>query len=548
MRSPTRRLRAALATTIATSLLVACAPAAGSEPSAASGEPQDGGVLSVALNAWAPTALDPHTQANSNDPLIFRSLFDTLFWQTEDGEFEGLLAESYDVSGDGLVYTFHLREGVTFHDGSAWTAEGLQANFEHILDPATQAPLAASYIRPYESSTVVDDLTLEVTLSEPYSAFINVLAQAYLGIISPQQLAEAPETIAEAPIGSGPFQFVEWTPGESITYERYDDYDWAPESAAHDGAAHLDGLEVTFVAEDSVRFNALAAGDFDLIDWTPPQNVAAVEADPNLDIARYDRPGHPYSLWLNEQHAPLDDPLVRQAIFAALDRESIVEAVSFGQWTVADGYLVPSTPNYAENSDPTFDFDVERANELLDEAGWTETDADGYRVRDGERLTLQFPTTGTVTQANQIVELVQDQLVDVGIEVVIEVLSDEEQAASVAAGEHHLSAGIWTTNTADVLFIKYSSTEITTPERRGTNQTFTSVPELDSLLSDARIETDAASRDDTYVAAQELLTEVVPSIPLYYRPSLVSFSTDVHGVSFDRAYGNVWFYDVWLED
>jgi peptide/nickel transport system substrate-binding protein len=541
-----RRWTSALLGAALVTVLAACAASPAGEAGAPEGDPVRGGVLKVGLNGWAPTKLDPHTQANSNDPLVFRPIFDTLFWQNEDGEFDGLLAESVDISEDGLVYTFHLRDGVVFHDGAEWNAEGLKLNFEHILDPATQAPLAASYIRPYESSTVIDDLTLEVTLSEPYSAFVNVLSQAYLGIISPKQLAEDPESIAEHPIGSGPFEFVSWTPGESITYERYDDYAWAPESDSdHEGAAYLDGLEISFIAEDSVRYNALAAGDVDLIDWTPPQNVEAVEENPELEFTKFDRPGHPYALWLNEQNAPLDDSLVRQAVFAALDRESIVDAVSFGQWTVADGYLVPSTPNAVANDNAEFSYDTDTANELLDEAGWTERDGEGFRVKDGERLSLYYPTVGDTTQANQIVELAQDQLKDVGVEIVIEVLSDEAQQQVVAEGGQDLSAGIWTTNTADVLFIKYSSTEITTPERRGTNQTFTNDPELDQLVTGARSSTDADERAGLYADAQARLTEIVPSIPLYYRPSLVSYQNTVHGVAFDRAYGNLWFFNTW---
>lgn len=528
--------------------LVACASTPTNSADEADLHPASGGLLKVAVNAWAPTKLDPHTQGNSNDPLVFRPIFDTLFWQGEDGEFEGLLADSADISDDGLVYTFHLHPGVVFHDGSKWTADGLKLNFEHILDPATQAPLAASYIRPYKSSRVIDDLTLEVTLSEPYSAFINVLSQAYLGIISPKQLAEDPASIAEHPIGSGPFEFVKWTPGESITLERYDDYAWAPKSdAEHSGPAYLDGIEIDFIAEDSVRYNALVAGDVDLIDWTPPQNVAAVKSNSELQFTKFDRPGHPYSLWLNTSNPPLDDPLVRQALFDALDRKSIVDAVSFGQWTVADGYLVPSTPNYVANSDANFVFDAKKADDLLDEAGWTKRDSDGYRVKDGKRLSLYYPTTGDTTQANQILELAQDQLKAVGIEVRIEVLSAEEQQAAVAAGKHHISAGIWTTNTADVLFIKYSSSEISTPERRGTNQTFTADSELDQEVADARSATSADDRAKLYADAQERLTEIVPSIPLYYRPSLVSYQRTVHGVGFDRAYGNLWFYNTWKE-
>ncbi|MFJ2503496.1 ABC transporter substrate-binding protein [Microbacterium sp. NPDC087592] len=549
MTAPRNRLLGAIAATVLTITLAACSTSTGGSPGPTnSDEPEAGGTLKVALNAWAPTNLDPHQQGNSNDPLIFRAIFDTLFWQKEDGTFEGLLAESYDLSDDGRVYTIHLRPDITFQDDSPLTAEVVRQNIEHIFDPATAAPLQASYLGPYESSKAIDDLTLEITLSEPYSALINVLSQAYLSIISGKQLTEAPETIVDHPIGTGPFEVVDWRADESLTLERNDDYAWAPESdAGRTGAAYLDGIEISFVAEDSVRYNGLVAGDFDVIDWTPPQSVESVLSNDSLEFTKFDRPGHPYSLWLNENNAPLDDQAVRQAIFAGLDRKAIIDAVSFGQWTVADGFLVPSTPNYAENSTATFTYDVDQANEILDDAGWSEVDSDGFRTKDGERLSLYFPTTGDVTQANQILEIVQDQLKDIGVEVQIDLLSSEDQQARVAAGEQDISAGIWTTNTADVLFIKYSSTEVTTPERRGTNQTNTADAELDELVAAARASTDADEIADLYARAQERLTEIVPSIPLHYRPSLVSSQDGVHGLAFDRAYGNLWFYNTWKE-
>lgn len=549
MSASRHRLLGAVAATLLTITLAACSTGnGGSAAPTSADEPESGGTLEVALNAWAPTNLDPHQQGNSNDPLIFRSIFDTLFWQKEDGTYEGLLAESYDVSEDGRIYTIHLRPDITFQDDSPLTAGVVQQNIEHIFDPETKAPLQASYLGPYESSKAIDDLTLEITLSEPYSALINVLSQAYLSIISGKQLAEAPETIVDHPIGSGPFEVVDWRADESLTLQRNDDYAWAPESdAGRTGAAYLDGIDISFVAEDSVRYNGLVAGDFDVIDWTPPQSVDSVLGNDSLEFTRFDRPGHPYSLWLNENNAPLDDQAVRQALFAGLDRKAIIDAVSFGQWTVAEGFLVPSTPNYAENSADTFTYDVDQANDLLDGAGWSERDSDGYRVKDGERLSLYFPTTGDVAQANQILEIVQDQLKDIGVEVQIDVLSSEDQKARVAAGEQDISAGIWTTNTADVLFIKYSSTEVTTPERRGTNQTNTADAQLDELVAAARASTDPEEIADLYAQTQERLTEVVPSIPLYYRPSLVSYQDTVHGLAFDRAYGNLWFYNTWKD-
>jgi len=459
------RFRAALAglAVVAVALTgCAAAEASGDAPL----EPVEGGVLVVGENADEPPLLDPHQLSTTNTTTILRPVFDTLVWQDDEGDFTPGLAESWEVSEDGLEYTFTLRQGVTFHDGAEWNADGLVANFYHIVDPATKSPLAASYIAPFQSAEAIDEHTVKVTLDSPYSAFLNVLAQTYLSIISPKQLAEDPASVAENPIGSGPFQFSKWTKGESIELERFDDYAWGPEQALHEGPAHLDGIRFVFISEDAVRYNALLAGDVDIIEWTPPQNVDQVKEADGFGFTSADRPGHPFAIWLNSGRAPFDDQLVRQALVAAIDRKTIVDAVSFGQWTVADGYVTPVTPDYSENA-TAIDYDLDRANELLDEAGWTERDADGYRVKDGERLSAVFPHSGVVAQTTQIIELVQAAAREAGVEIQIDLISSQESQDRSRAGDYDLTAGIWTTNTADVLWIRYSSENITTPERLG---------------------------------------------------------------------------------
>lgn len=541
-----RRLLAVLAGTTLLAIALGGCAAATDTPAGADLTPVSGGVLRVGENGDELTLLDPHQLSATNTTTLLRPIFDTLVWEEPDKSFSPGLAESWDISDDGLTYTFHLRQGVTFHDGSPWNAEGLKANFEHILDPATKSPLAASYIAPYESSTVIDEYTLAVKLTAPYSAFLNVLAQTYLSIVSPKQIAEAPETIATDPIGSGPFKFVKWTKGESIELERYDDYDWGPGEAKHTGPAYLDGIVFTFIAEDSVRYNALSAGDVDIIEWTPPQQVKQTEASDTLAFTSTDRPGHPYTFWLNTSRAPFDDVLVRQALVAAIDRDKIVETTSFGQWQTADGYITPITPDYAKNS-AAITFDPKKANDLLDEAGWTETDADGYRTKNGERLSAIWPNAGTVAQTTQLGELIQAQAKDVGIDIEIQQISAQEQSDRSASGDYDISAGIWTTNTADVLWIQYSSKNITTPERRGQNAAHLRDDELDQILDQARETTDDAERATLYKSAQSRLVELAPAIPLYVRPDLVSYNKqNVQDVTFETAYGALWFYDTWL--
>ncbi len=530
-----------------TLLLAGCSGGGGGgQPqSADDGKPVSGGVLNVGENSDEPTTLDPHALSTTNTTILLRPVFDTLVWETPKKTFEPDLASSWDVSKDGLTYTFHLRKGVVFQDGSTWDAEGLKLNFEHILDPATKSPLAASYIAPYKDSTVIDDHTLEVHLSYPYSAFLNVLAQSYLSIISPKQIKESPETIDTHPIGSGPFEFVTWVKGQYIEYKRYDKYDWAPPGSAHKGPAYLDGIKINFIAEDSVRFNAVGAGDVDIIENTPPQSVAQVKGNPDLRSASKERPGHPFSFWFNTSHAPFDDVRVRQAIVDAVDREQLVKTVSFGQWKTANGYITPVTPDYAANT-ATIAYDPKKAAQLLDEAGWSQKDADGYRVKDGKQLSATYIDAGVNPQTTQFAQLIQAAVKKIGVKVDIRQETPTQASADAVAGNFDLSAGIWTTNTADVLWIQYSSQNITTPQRQGQNTSRLSDAKLDDLVQRARETTDSKERASLYEQAQARLVELAPAIPLYIRPDLVTYDTKVHGVTFDDAYGALVFYDTWL--
>ena len=511
------------------------------------GAPKAGGTLVLGENGDEPACLDPHQLVTTNTTVVDRPIFDSLLWQDAAGKLKPWLAESWKVSRDGLTYTFKLRQGVKFHDGSVWNAEALKVNFEHMRDPATKSPLAAGYIAPYKDAKVVDENTLEVHLASPYSAFLNVLAQSYLAMISAKQIKEAPRTTCEHPIGSGPFVFDKWTKGQSITYRKNPDYNWGPPSAAHTGPARLDGLEIRFLGEDATRYNALLSGEVNVIDNTPPSNVQDVKANSDLGFTTIDRPGHPFSIWRNTGRAPFGDLKVRQALTLAVDRKAIIDSVSFGQWKLATGFITPSTPDYAGGLEGRLTYDPARASRLLDEAGWSTKGADGIRVKNGKRLTAIALDTGVNPQNTQILVQTQAAAAKAGIEIKIQNVTPQVSADRTAAGDFDLSVGIWTTNTADVLWIQYASDNITTAKRRGQNVTRLADPALDGLLEQARKATGDAERAALYNQAQARLIDLAPAIPLYNRPSLVSFQKQVHGLDWDHAYGAVTFYDTWLD-
>jgi peptide/nickel transport system substrate-binding protein len=544
-RAPVGFMGVLAASSAALLALSGCTTGISSAAEGPGGTPSKDGTLTVATNGQEPDCIDPLVNSTAGVS-VSRQFSDSLFWQTEDGEFEPWLATGYEVNEDGTVYTLGIREGVTFTDGAPLNAEAVKTNFDYIVDPATKSQLAAAYFHPYEKSVVKDEYTLEVHLKQPYNSFINILAQSYFALLSPQQITEAPETTCDKPIGSGPFIVEEWNKGRSVEFVRNDDYDWGP-PGTHDGPAYVERFDLLFIGEDQVRSNALRSGEVDAIDFVPTENMEEFEASGDYGYIEAVRPGTPYAMHLNTARAPFDDKRVRQALLYSINRPEIVSAASFGQWEPTN-YLTPSTPDYSTDLGASIEYDVAKANALLDEAGWTERDAEGYRVKDGQRLTAVAPLDGTNAARERLAVLAQASAKEIGIEIKIELMAWQQLSDRMWSGDYDIYSGLWSSNTADMLWLRWSSANISTPELVGQNQSNFANEKFDELVEQARVSTDPDERKELYRQAQALLIEEVPSIPLYGDPRSAAFPNSVKGVKFDYAYLQPYWFDTWVEE
>src|SRR5690606_32587416 len=313
-----------------------------------------------------------------------RLLFDNLVYLDAEGRPTPWLAKSWEISADGTVYTFHLREDVTFSDGTRFDAEAVRVNLEHMRDPATKSPLAAAYIVPYVDGRVLDDFTFQARLGEPYAPFLGVLAQSWLAIFSPKAIRGNAAGLAQAPVGSGPFVLERYDLQQGIRLVRRADYAWAPQQLGHAGAAYLERIEIDFLPEALVRYSALAAGRYDFTIDAPPQNAAAIRRDPRLAFDIRVRKGNPYrGVAFNATRFPFDDVRVRRALALAVDREGIARITGFGEFEAKADFLAANTRHYDPAYAQALRQDLDAANRLLDQAGWTGRDAEGYRTREG---------------------------------------------------------------------------------------------------------------------------------------------------------------------
>lgn len=507
-----------------------------------------GGVLRVSA-ALDPGTFDMHASYHGNMQWLGRILFDCLLYQDEQGNIAPWLAKSWDISPDGKTYTFHLRDDVTFSDGAKFNAEALRINLEHMRDPATKSPLAAAYIAPYVDGRIVDEYTFEAHLREPYSPFLYVLAQSWLSMISPRQILQAPKSIAEHPIGSGPFVLQRYTRDQVAVFTRRADYHWAPAVTRHQGPAYLDGIELSIVPEAMTRYSTLESRRSDFTLDAPPQNTRAMRESGELVVRNRIRMASPYrSVTFNTERFPFDDVRVRKAIAQAIDRDGLAWIVGFGEFVPKSDYLAANTPYYDPTYRDALKYDPQAANHLLDEAGWTERDSAGYRVKNGRRLSASLLGYESPAFPSSLAVAIQADVKKVGMAISIEMLPLTQLADRRMAGKYEaIGGGYWHTNTPDGLFILYHSDSRSTPRAIGNNVSNLSDPLLDRLLSEARRSHDPVQLQTLYSAAQQRLTELVPAVPDFESQVLIAYRKPVSGLIFDAVHNTPFFTSVWLD-
>lgn len=506
-----------------------------------------GGTLRVSAQSDT-GVLDLHAISHTNAQWLGRLLYDNLVYLNDKGEITPWLAKSWTISPDGKTYTFKLRDDVTFSDGAKFNAEAVRVNLEHMRAPATKSPLAAAYIAPYLDGRVVDEYTFEARLREPYTPFLNVLAQSWLSMESPKAILERPDEIGQKPVGSGPFVVESYTRQQGIKLVRRPDYNWAPDFVRHKGPAYLDRVEIEFVPEAMTRYASLASGQYDLTIDAPHQNAATIRADNRLVLDNRVRTGVPTTgLTFNTEKAPFTDPRVRQALAHAVDREGLVRSIRFGEVRVKTDFLASNTRFYDPAFSGALTYDVARANALLDEAGWTGRDAEGFRTKDGKRLGAEVVMTDAGFQGPTVVA-VQSDLKRVGFDLKIVQLPQAQVTERRLANEYQaLGLGVWHTNTPDALYILYDSNEIPSDRRIGQNSARLRDAKLDDVLGRARRTADPAELKALYSQAQQRLTELAPSIPLYENHTIVAYSRDLKGLVFDTSHNTPIFTTAWLD-
>ena len=488
---------------------------------------QPGGTLIYGLGFDVDGTLDPQVTNYDSTIRVLLNICEPLVWMPTATEFIPGLAESWTISEDGTEYTFVLKQGVTFHDGTPFNAQAVQFTFDRVIagdivaaggTPTVGGTPDASMVitpgqchdqlGPYDHSEIIDDYTIKVVLKSAFAPLLSGL-NGYLGIVSPTAVRTMGiEAFARAPVGTGPFIFGEWVEADHITVTKNPDYTWGSSSFANTGAAYFDEIEFRIIDDISIRTGTITTDETQYIDSIDGLQLPDLQANSDVTVIQQGQPGAGQMMLLNlTRQTPIAELAVRQAMHYAIDKEALNQAAYGGLNVAAASPLMKPTLGYEPATEGKFTYDTARANQLLDEAGWV-MDGD-YRARDGVALELYYPLQerepdkGTAT-------FLQGAWQAIGIKLNLEIMERGRLREVIRDEGNYDVTGMWFSYAdPDVLRTIFWSQNLA-----GFNRAKLQDAEVDGWLEQAYQTNDAAERTALYSQVQMKVLDLVACIPM----------------------------------
>jgi peptide/nickel transport system substrate-binding protein len=483
----------------------------------AQGEPVEGGEIEVALNAQGIRGLRTWQDNTANETHIYTIVYDTFVRYDEAYNIVGGLFDSWETD-DATTWTFHVRDGVTWHDGVELTAQHFIDYFDAVQDPERGATTETISLFDGVSYEAVDDDTVRMVLPEPNAALLDAFSRQWLSRVEDYDSA--------SPVGTGPFELVEWRRNEVMRFEASDAY-W------RDGLPYLDGLTIRMVPDATTRLNMLLTDEVDLIRSVPMAELERLEGNDDVQLVKTPDQysiSHWYLLFHNPEPA-LSDVRVRRAINLAIDRETLLQ-VTFGRGTIRSSAVAEGSWAFNPDARSYNERDVEAAQELMREAGYDPTAMD-------LQLTLKYWEEWP--ENPQIAQIIQANLAEIGIQVTLELLEIGQWVDTVAYEldfELALTALVPSWDPDDQLGNTYQIDDGAALEWE--NQAFT-----DAWIA-GRATADIEERREAYFEAQRIAMEEVPSAVLNGVPAFDAATSDLHNViRYNR--GDIFYERMWLD-
>ncbi len=481
---------------IATALMASCAFAAKEV------------VVAVGSNF---TTLDPYDANDTLSQAVAKSFYQGLFGLDKEMKLKNVLAESYTVSDDGLTYTVKLREGIKFQDGTDFNAAAVKANLDRASDPANHLKRYNLY-KNIAKTEAIDPTTVKITLKQPFSAFINILAHPATAMISPAALEKYGKEIGFHPVGTGPYELDTWNQTDFVKVKKFAGY-WQP------GLPKLDSITWRPVADNNTRAAMLQTGEAQFAFPIPYEQAALLEKNKNIELMASPSIMQRY-ISMNVTQKPFDNPKVREALNYAINRPALVKVAFAGYATPATGVVPPSIA-YAQSYKP-WPYDPVKARELLKEAGYP----------NGFSTTLW--SSHNHSTAQKVLQFTQQQLAQVGIKAQVTAMDAGQRAAEVE-GKGQKESGVrmfytgWSASTgeADWALSPLFASQNWPPTLF--NTAFYSNKQVDDFLAQALKTNDPAEKTRLYKAAQDIIWQESPWIPLVVEKLVSAHSKNLTG-------------------
>jgi peptide/nickel transport system substrate-binding protein len=465
------------------------------------GQPQYGGSLTIGVRREA-GELDIHKPSVGTTRQYARALYHALFRVDINGNVTGELVDTWETP-DPNTYVFHLRQGILFHDGTEFNAEAVKFNLERILNPDTGA-FYRTQLTGITNIEVVDEYTVRLTLDAPDSTLPARLSDAAGWIVSPAGVAQWGDDFATNPVGTGPFEFVEWVSGDHLTLQRNENY-WEFDEFGNQ-LPYLDELIFRPNGDLTVLFAALRAGEMDILETMLASDLATAEADP--DVAVNSGPGNTVIIWLNLQRPPFDNKALRQAVSLGVDYQGIHDGIYLGTGLPGQWLIHPSSWAFDPSGD-FWEYDPDAARAVLAEAGFPE----------GFTFTI---LVNNVSSEVQLVEAIQAQLAEAGITMVIEANESSVNADRRSSGDFEASLSPLPPQPDQRTYSNLVTGQ-------GVNRGKYSNPEVDAALNAARATSDIDERAAFYHQVQAIVLDDAPIVYVHQDAALQPYRTRVMG-------------------